>query len=154
MPQRSILASGLMFVAAACSSTTEPRKAYENVELEIIWSRADDASLVGEYAVSWVSVETHGSIRNEDWGFTTEAETVATGQIPRGQDTWIVRFHHRCGRGYVLGVGGYYEGLGPEARCLVWQSVSPACVAERQTVVVQGTGFPVPEAGDGCEPRG
>ncbi len=133
-----------MLVGAACSSTTEPDKPYENFQLEIVWPRAADDGFVGRYEITWMTFRS-GPDR---WGYTTESGTAASGQIPVGQDTWIIRFQDRCRpTSRSLSLRGYYEARGPESECVVGGMLDLECQPNLQTIVMQ-------EQNERSEPRG
>ena len=138
----------LMLVGAACSSTTEPDKPYENFQLEIVWPRAADEGFVGRYEITWFTIRTGP----DPWGYTTEGGTVSSGQIPAGQGTWTIRFQDRCGNATGLSLHGYYEARGPEAECFAGQFLDLECHPDLQTIVIEErTERPVPRGTDACK---
>ncbi len=157
MNKTSIAAICLALTGMACSSTTEPDKPYENFQLEIVWPRAADASFVGRYEIGWVSYGT-GPCRRigaANW-CKDESGTVTSGQIPAGQDRWIVRFQDRCLTMKAVQLRGYYEARGPGAECLAGRGLFELdCHAELQTVFVEERSerSEPPEAA-GCDPPG
>jgi hypothetical protein len=138
MNRLSIVACCLMLVGAACSSTTEPDKPYENFQLEIVWPRAADERFVGRYEITWSTFgPCGGSMRDRTWDCHSESGTVKSGQIPTGQDTWIVRFQDRCRTGKGLRLSGYYKARGPEAECVVGRMLDLECSPDLQTIVME-----------------
>ena len=145
-----ITAICLLLTGTACSSTTEPDKPYENLELEIVWPRAADASFVGHYEITWMTFDSGP----DPWGYSVESGTLTSGLIPSGQDRWVVRFRDRCRTAYkALHLIGYFEARGPEARCRAGAKLDLDCHAERQTIFVdeQSERSDPPEAA-ACDP--
>jgi hypothetical protein len=133
MYRLSIVACCLMLVGAACSSTSEPDKPYENFQLEVIWPRAADDGFVGRYEITWLTFGRGSGSK----AYATESGTVTSGQIPAGQDTWRIRFYDRCRTAKSLGLRGYYEARGPEAVCVVGRVLDLECSPDLQTIVVE-----------------
>lgn len=152
MNRNSIAAAFLVLVGAACISTSEPDKPYENFQVEIVWPRAADPAFVGRYEVRWSTFRSGP----DPWGYTSESGIVASGRIPAGQGRWIVRFQDSCRSMKAVQLRGYYEALGPEAECLAGRGLFELdCKAELQTVFVEERSerSEPPEAA-GCDPPG
>ncbi|MEJ2549000.1 MAG: hypothetical protein P8125_14500, partial [Gemmatimonadota bacterium] len=133
MNRLSIVACCLMLVGAACSSTTEPDKPYENFQLEIVWPRAADERFVGRYEITWLTFGPGSGSK----AYATESGTVTSGQIPAGQDTWRIRFYDRCRTGKGLRLSGYYKARGQEAECVVGRMLDLECSTDLQTIVME-----------------
>jgi len=137
MSRLSIAACSLMLVGAACSSTSEPDKPYENFEVEIEWPRAADDGFVGQYKIMWQTVGCGGSMADGTFYCDGESGDLASGQIPAGQDSWRIRFYHRCRTLKWLSLRGYYEARGPEAQCVVGRVLDLDCHPDLQTIIVE-----------------